>query len=472
MTFSHRDLARISTRWLPFADVASDDLPLSRLLRLSLFQVTVGMATVLMIGTLNRVMIVEFGVSAALVSLMVAIPLLFAPFRALIGFRSDTHRSAFGWRRTPYLWFGTLFQFGGLSIMPFALLVLSGDNGAPVILGQVAAAISFLFVGAGMQTAQTAGLALACDLAPEEARPRVVAWMYVMLLLGMVGTGLVFGAALIDFTPLDLIQVIQGAAVATIVLNVVAMWKQEGRGSRRVEPDEDLPFREAWRRFTALPGARRFLLALFLGTAAFNMQDVLLEAYGGQILKLAVSQTTFLTALYAAGALVAYLIAARALTRGWDAYRVATFGLVAGLPGFSLVILSGAAGAPVLFQAGVVMIGFGAGLFAVATLSAAMSFETGGRAGLALGAWGAVQALGAGVAIAFGGVARDLVGDLATHGVFGTVLATASTGYAFVYHLELLLLFCTLAVIGPLARHAGTPAPKGKTRFGLAEIPS
>jgi BCD family chlorophyll transporter-like MFS transporter len=260
--------------------------------------------------------------------------------------------------------------------------------------------------------------------------------------------------------------------VATIVLNVIAMWKQEGRSTRRVEPDEDLSFREAWARFTLLPGARRFLLALFLGTAAFNMQDVLLEAYGGQILKLAVSQTTFLTALYAVGALAAYLIAARALMRGWDAYRLATVGLVAGLPGFSMVILSGALGASFLFQIGVVAIGFGAGLFAVATLSAAMAFETGGRAGLALGAWGAVQALAAGAAIAFGGVARDVVGAMATAGAFGEVLATPSTGYAFVYHLELALLFCALVVIGPLARHAGTPAPEGKTRFGLAEIPS
>ena len=38
-----------------------------RLLRLSLFQVSVGMALVLLIGTLNRVMIVELGVPASLV---------------------------------------------------------------------------------------------------------------------------------------------------------------------------------------------------------------------------------------------------------------------------------------------------------------------------------------------------------------------------------------------------------------------
>ncbi len=108
-------------------------LPLGRLLRLSLFQVTVGMAVVLLIGTLNRVMIVELGVPAWLVALMVSLPLVFAPFRALVGFRSDTHRSVLGWRRVPYLWFGTLLQFGGFAIMPFALLVLSGDTHGPIV---------------------------------------------------------------------------------------------------------------------------------------------------------------------------------------------------------------------------------------------------------------------------------------------------------------------------------------------------
>ena len=36
------------SRFLPFADAATPDLPLGRLLRLSLFQVTVGMALVLL----------------------------------------------------------------------------------------------------------------------------------------------------------------------------------------------------------------------------------------------------------------------------------------------------------------------------------------------------------------------------------------------------------------------------------------
>ncbi len=68
---------RISPSLMPFSDVATKDLPLSKWLRLALFQVSVGMATVMLIGTLNRVMIVEMGVAASLVALMVALPLVF-----------------------------------------------------------------------------------------------------------------------------------------------------------------------------------------------------------------------------------------------------------------------------------------------------------------------------------------------------------------------------------------------------------
>src|SRR6056297_3607111 len=103
-TFAMRKLSGLGTKYLPFADIATDDVPLSRLLRLSLFQVTVGMALVLLVGTLNRVMIVELSVPASIVACMLALPLVFAPFRTVIGFRSDMNVSALGLRRIPFIW--------------------------------------------------------------------------------------------------------------------------------------------------------------------------------------------------------------------------------------------------------------------------------------------------------------------------------------------------------------------------------
>jgi len=188
-------LADMGPRFMPFADVATSEVPLSRLLRLSLFQVSVGMALVLLVGTLNRVMIVELDVPAWLVAVMLALPLVFAPFRALIGHKSDTHRCALGWRRVPFIWKGTLWQFGGFAIMPFALLVLAQQGESynfPLWMGHASAALAFLLVGAGVHTVQTAGLALATDLTKPESHAKVVGLMYVTLLLGMLVSALVW----------------------------------------------------------------------------------------------------------------------------------------------------------------------------------------------------------------------------------------------------------------------------------------
>jgi len=462
---------RVGTRFLPFADAATPELPMARLLRLSLFQVSVGMALVLLNGTLNRVMILELGVPAWLVALMVSLPLLFAPFRALVGFRSDHHRSALGWRRVPYIWFGTLLQFGGLAIMPFALLVLSGDSHGPAWIGYAAAALAFLLTGAGLHTTQTAGLALAADLAPRAARPRVVALLYVTLLLGMIASSLAFGATLAQFSQLRLIQVIQAAALLTMALNLLALWKQESRDPTRTAATAGpASFRDAWRGLLGERRARRFLVAVGLGTMAFSMQDILLEPYGGEILGLAVGATTTLTAFLAAGTLAAFALAARRLGRGAVPCRLAASGALAGVVAFSAVIFAASLESAWMFRAGTALIGFGGGLFAVGTLTEAMALDSRAH-GLALGAWGAVQASAAGLGIALGGAIRDAVGSMAAAGLLGPALTAPATGYSVVYHIEIALLFATLVAIGPLVRPASASANTQPVPFGLAEFP-
>ncbi|GLI94839.1 MFS transporter [Methylocystis echinoides] len=464
-----KGLMRVGPGILPFADAGSAELPLPRLLRLSLFQVTVGMAAVLLIGTLNRVMIVELGVPSWLVALMLSLPLIFAPFRALIGFRSDTHRSVLGWRRVPYIWFGTMMQFGGLAIMPFALLILSGDTTGPIIIGQAAAALAFLLVGAGLHTVQTVGLALATDLAPAHTRPRVVALLCAMLLVGMGVSALAFGALLANFSAIRLIQVVQGAAVVTVALNCVALWKQEARGE--LAPAEEVDFRDAWRRFATTGRARRRLLATALGAAGFSMQDILLEPYGGRVLHLPVGATTALTAMLAFGSGVGLAIAARWLTRGADAHRVAGIGAIVGVIAFCAVIFAAPADSSTLFGVGVALIGLGGGLFAHGTMTASMETAEPKDRGLALGAWGAAQATAAGLAIAASGFLNDIATSIAASGVLGEALISPATGYGIVYVVEIILLFATVAVIGPLVRFTQPGVEEGK-EFDLITSPS
>jgi MFS transporter, BCD family, chlorophyll transporter len=463
----------LGPRFLPFADAATVQLPLQQLLRLSLFQVSVGMSMVLLTGTLNRVMIVELGVPAWLVGVMVSLPLLFAPFRALIGHKSDTHKSVLGWRRVPYIWFGTLMQFGGFAIMPFALILLSGDSNGPEWISKAGAALAFLLVGAGVHTTQTAGLALANDLAPAHVRPRVVSLLYVTLLLGMVMSAALFGILLRDFSQIHLIQVIQGVAVATVVLNCIALWKQEVRNPQLTSHEQQhQSFAEALSALLKTGRVVRLLLALGLGTAAFAMQDILLEPFGGQVFKMSVGQTTWLTALLAMGTLSGFAFAAHFLTSGTDPCRVAATGAVLGVFAFAGVTFSPAIDSINLFCAASALIGMGSGLFAVGMLTASMELAAHAESGLVIGAWGAVQATAAGLAVAFSGILRDAIGSLALRGDLGTTLQQDMTGYSFVYYTEIALLFVTLIALGPLVRvrgHSTMAVPN--TKFGLAQHP-
>ncbi len=321
-------------------------------------------------------MIVELGVPAWLVALMVALPLVFAPFRALIGFKSDTHRSVLGWRRVPYIWIGTLLQFGGLAIMPFALLVLSGDTHGPAWIGQAAAALAFLLVGAGMHTTQTAGLALATDLAPRDvaaARGRAA----VRDAAGRHGRAARWSSACCssDFSadPPDPGDPGRGAADAGPQLRRAVEAGSARSGARRTGAGRDDPLPRA----LGASSPRRPQRAASwwpsgLGTAAFSMQDVLLEPYGGEILHLAVGRDHDAHGVPWRSAALARVRAggapARPRRRSVSPRRVRR--CWSGIVAFAAVIFAAPLDSALLFRTGALLIGFGGGLFAVGTLTA------------------------------------------------------------------------------------------------------
>ena len=63
----------------------------------------------------------------------------------------------------------------------------------------------------------------------------------------------------------------------TLLLNLVALWKQEVRQPHKTHPSIARPaFSESWKTFMAMPQVKRFLIMLGLGTIAFSIQDVIL----------------------------------------------------------------------------------------------------------------------------------------------------------------------------------------------------
>lgn len=240
---------------------------------------------------------------------------------------------------------------------------------------------------------------------------------------------------------------------AIILLNIIAMWKQEPRDRVRARRMAVAPPADFWSAFHTLidrDGTLRLLVVIALGTIGFGMADVLLEPYGGQALGLSVADTTRLTALLAGGTLAGFAVASRVLGRGGSPVRLARAGAAVGIPGFAAIILaSQISGAP-LFIAGTFATGLGAGLFGHATLTATVRAAHRNHVGLALGAWGAVQATAAGIGVALGGLVRDALFGFAPDGGM-----TAHTPYNLVFSAEIIFLALAVIIAAPLMASRG-----------------
>ncbi|MEM6834003.1 MAG: PucC family protein, partial [Pseudomonadota bacterium] len=190
-----------------------------------------------------------------------------------------------------------------------------------------------------------------------------------------------------------------------------------------------------------------------------------------EVLGLSVSQTTLLTAWFAGGTLMGFALAAHLLARSANAHRLSALGMVLGIFAFSAVVFAAPLDSPTLFRAGAGLIGVGGGIFTVGTLIACMGLADANGSGLALGAWGAVQASAVGLGLAAGGIIRDAVSALQDIG-FSAVLSEASFGYSVVYHLDIAFLVAGIVAIGPLVRFSGHSNPQHGAEIGLARLSS
>jgi BCD family chlorophyll transporter-like MFS transporter len=260
------------------------------------------------------------------------------------------------------------------------------------------------------------------------------------------------------------VQVIQGSAVTVVVFNLVSLWKQEARQERRA-PRAEGGFSRSLKRLLAQPQMVRFLWTVALGTCALTMQDILIEPFGGQVLGMSVSETSSLNALSAGGAFVAFALAAMWLRRGVHACRLAGCGLLLALPALVFLIFSVPLHSVLMFQSGACLLGFGTGLFSVGTLVTAMSYQDKEFVGLGLGAWGAVHATAGGVAAILAALLRDAVGHWTAQGAMGEVMDNVATGYSFVFHCEIYLVFATLVALGPLVGRVRRASGMQQGRF-------
>jgi BCD family chlorophyll transporter-like MFS transporter len=401
-----------------------------RIFRLGLFQLGMGISLAPITGTLNRVLISDLKISAGFVALLMSIHYFVSPIRTVVGHHSDVRRSKGFWR-TPYIVLGAMLTYGGLSTAPFSLILFDADSVTQGPIVYVVAFIIFLLYGVGVNIVETTYLAMVSDNTEPEDRGKILAILWLMLVIGTVAGSLFIGFTLIDYSLGALISAMQLSAFIFVVCMVLSLIRQEklrpdGRLVREIEHVARQSLGESLKIVWNTPALRSMFVVFFIATLGFGTHDVLLEPYGADILDMSVTATTLLTALWGVAMIIAVITAGWWLWTRGQSGRLLISGALVGMMGFLTVTYAGTIESTLLFQVGVAGIGFGRGLFIVGSIATVMSLADRGHTGLFMGIWGVVQSLAQGFGTIGGGVARDAIGSATGNVLWGYVAVYAA----------------------------------------------
>ncbi len=382
------------------------ELPLPRILQICLLQISTAIAFVLIHSTLNRVMIVEFGISAWLVGILIGFHNLLAFVRPMIGYYSDTHMM-FGYRRTPNAIFGNLLVVIG---------VIGSIYGAILMNSHYALGLGFLILcaviyGIGVNIFGTMFYALLADSAGEKHKAKAVTIGWFVLILGSILSAAFIGNYLADFSQERLISLFWIGGAASMAFTWIALFKTERRYADQSDilqnVQDKLSFKDAMQKLVANKPVYRFFLFMFVTVVAIQGQDVILEPFGAHIFGMSISETTQLTQVWGTGTIVGIVIMGLFVVNSLGKKKTAYLGCIISALGFGTISAS-AYFDPTVFKAGVLLLGLGNGTLTVGSLTLMMDMTTKANAGLFMGLWGLAQAIANFVANTAGGAVRDI----------------------------------------------------------------
>ncbi|MBY0224882.1 MAG: BCD family MFS transporter [Hyphomicrobium sp.] len=407
------------------------------IIRMGLVQTALGSIIVLTTSTINRVMVVELALAAALPGALVAWHYALQFLRPRWGYGSDT-----GGRRTPWIILGiAILGLGGTgAALSVALLATSFWPGIALAI------LAFTLVGIGVGAAGTSLLALlATQVHPDRRAPAAtIVWM--MMIAGFVVTTIIASAYLDPFSMTRLVTVTASVSVIALVVATLALWGIEParKAARIIESDPKASTENATAFRTALsevwdePQARRFTIFVFVSMLAYSMQDLILEPFAGFAFGLTPGESTKLAGHQHSGVFMGMaLVAIAAHPRvGFGSLRTWTVGgCIASAAALLGLVLAGLFAPAWPLTGTVVLLGFANGAFAVAAIGTMMGLAGAGkekREGIRMGLWGAAQAIAFGAGGFVGAAAADLIRGFVTEPADAFTVVFAAEAMLFI----------------------------------------
>jgi BCD family chlorophyll transporter-like MFS transporter len=364
-------------------------MKLHKTLRIALYQFWLGGVSVLMLGTLNRILRIEMGLDLALVGLLLGGAHYLAALVSIpIGHRSDTH-PYLGYHRLPYITAGTVLAVISVVSAPFVAIYVAQDP-TPLRLG-----LAFLFFfaeGLGVNVGATAYLALVTDRTAELERGRVVSIIWTMMMFGILAAALGGAGYLETYSFERLVSLFGLAAGLAALLSIIALW---GLERRRAAPASGgtPPLRAALHVLRRSRQTRIFFTFVLMGLFFHFLQDVILEPFGGEVLGLGVQQTTLFNAYSMVGVIAGLLLGGGVAIPRLGKKRVAAIGNMISVLAFAMLVFVALRRDPGPVALAIGLMGLGTGAFTVGGVSLMMDLTVAGQAGLFVGAWTLAQAL-------------------------------------------------------------------------------
>ena len=384
------------------------------IVRLGLVQSAIGSIVMLATSLLNRVMVVEYALPAALPAGLVAWHYAVQLSRPVWGHGSDSGR-----RRTPWIIGGMAVLAGGAMLAVQSVPLLSDS----AWLGYAIAILAFSLIGAGVGAAGTSLLALLATRVAPERRAAAASITWIMMIAGIVISAAVAGKLVDPFSFARLVAVVGGVAATAFFVSIFAIWGVEGVTVAIAEPREApaMGFGAALVELWADSDARRFTIFVFLSMLAYSMQDLILEPFTGLRFGMTPGQSTQISSVQHGGVLIGMILvgiggsafskrgSAAGRAHGLQRWIVGgCIGSALALTGLAMAARFGP-GWPIIGN--IFALGFANGVFAVAAIGTMMALAGAGgpnREGIRMGVWGAAQALAFGTGGLTGAVAVDV----------------------------------------------------------------
>lgn len=405
------------------------------IIRIGLVQASIGAMVMLTTTVLNRLMVVEYSLAAAIPAGLVGWHYAVQLGRPLWGHGSDK-----GGSRAVWIMGGLVVLALGALLAVQTTLMTAQSWGLGIALGVLAYAL----IGAGVGASGTSALALLASGVAPHRRAAAAAVTWIMMIAGIVVSAITVSQLIDPFTPQRLWWVAGGLLVACLLIASLATFRLEPREAfdfSETAKDASPPdFREALKEIFAEKAARRFTLFIFASMMAFNMQDLILEPFAGLVFGMTPGESTGLGGMQSGGVLAGMIVAGIGGSafagrmpvelRHWIVFGC--LGSAVALGGLAIGAMVGP-GWPI--HANVFTLGFCNGLFAVAAIGAMMGLAGSGertREGVRMGVWGAAQAIAFGLGGLIGALGVDFA--RAAYGADGPAfqLIFAAEGALFV----------------------------------------